>query len=93
MKRQTKIDRALLMIPVVMVLLVSVVGCGIVSDQTKQDAKKKIETKGKQAKQEVKKKVEAKKQQAKKKVEAKGSRSRKRPRRKWRPAKRTWRRR
>jgi hypothetical protein len=60
------------MIPVVMVILVSVAGCGIVSDQTKQDAKKKIEAKSKQAKEEVKKEVEAKKQQTKKKVEAKG---------------------
>ena len=68
MMRKTKIVRALLMVPVVIVLLVSVTGCGIVSDQTKQDAKKKIEAKGKQAKQEAKKKVEARKQQA----EAKG---------------------
>ena len=65
--RKTKIARALLMVPVVTVLLVSVAGCGIVPDQTKQEAKKKIEAKGKQAKQEVKQKVEAKKQQAKQK--------------------------
>jgi len=48
-------------------------GCGLVSDQTKQEAKK-IEAKGQQAKQEAKKKVEAKgqqvKQEVKKKVEA-----------------------
>jgi len=44
MQRETKIVRTLLMVPVVIVLLVSVAGCGIVSDQTKQEAKKKVET-------------------------------------------------
>jgi sugar phosphate permease len=71
MMRKTKIVRALLIVPVVTVLIVSIAGCGIVSDQTKQDAKKKIEAKSKQAKQEVKKKVEAKKQQAEQKVKKK----------------------
>jgi hypothetical protein len=71
MRKTTKV-RALLGVLAVMVLVVSPAGCGIVSDQTKQDAKKKVEAKVKQAKQEAKKKVQAKKQQAKKKVEAKG---------------------
>ncbi len=39
MKRETKIFRALLIIPVVIVLLLSVAGCGTVFDQMKQDAK------------------------------------------------------
>ena len=33
-------------------------GCGLVSDQTKQEAEKKVESKAQQAKQEVKKKIE-----------------------------------
>jgi phosphopantetheine adenylyltransferase len=52
----------------VIVLVASAVGCGIVSDQTKQEAKKKLEATVKQTKQDVKQKVEAKKQQVKKKV-------------------------
>jgi TolA-binding protein len=58
----------------VLLLVGFAAGCGLVSDQTKQEAKKKIEAKGQQAKQEAKKKVEAKgqqvKQEVKKKVEA-----------------------
>ena len=57
----------------VLLLVGSAAGCGLVPDQTKQEAKK-IEAKGQQAKQEAKKKVEAKgqqvKQEVKKKVEA-----------------------
>ena len=64
--------RALLGVLAVIVLVASAAGCGIVSDQTKQEAKKKLEATVKQAKQDVKQKVEAKKQQAKKKAEAKG---------------------
>ena len=56
-------------------------GCGLVSDQTKQVAKNKVEEKGQQAKQEAKKKVEAKgqqvKQEVKKKVEDKGQQDQK----------------
>src|SRR5215213_4389700 len=51
--------RALLGVVAVLVLVGSATGCGLVSDQTKQEAKKKIEAKGQQAKQEVKKKIEA----------------------------------
>ena len=58
----------------VLLLVGFAAGCGLVPDQTKQEAKKKIEAKGQQAKQEAKKKVEAKgqqvKQELKKKVEA-----------------------
>ena len=54
------------------VLVVSGAGCGIVSDQTKQDAKKKVEAKAQQARQEAKKKLEAKGQEVKKKVDAQG---------------------
>ena len=71
MQKTTKLQ-ALLLILAAIVFAVSAAGCGIVSDQTKQEAKKKIEAKANQAKQEVKQKVEAKKQQAKKRVEAKG---------------------
>src|SRR5215217_1668161 len=66
--------RVLLGLLAVLVLVGSTTGCGLVSDQTKQDAKKKVESKAQQAKQEAKKKIEAKGQQArqtlKKKVEA-----------------------
>ena len=58
MKRETKIVRTLLMVPVVMVLLVSVAGCGIVSDQTKQEAKNKVEARKQQVEHKAKKKVE-----------------------------------
>lgn len=47
--------RPLLGVLAVIVFVVSAAGCGIVSDQTKQEAKKKIEAKGKQAEQEAKK--------------------------------------
>jgi len=66
--------RVLLGVLTVLVLVGSAAGCGLVSDQTKQEAKKKIEAKGEQAKQEAKKKIEVKgkqaKQEAKQKVEA-----------------------
>ena len=81
--RQTKKVRALVTVLAVLVLLgSSAAGCGLVSDQTKQGAKKKVESKaqqakkkaeakGQQAKQGTKKKVEAKKHQAKEKVNTK----------------------
>jgi len=66
--------RVLLGVLAVLVLVGSATGCGLVSDQTKQDAKNKVESKAQQAKQEAKKKIEAKgqkaKQEAKKKIEA-----------------------
>jgi len=74
--------RVLLGVLTVLVLVGSAVGCGLVSDQTKQEAKNKVESKAQQAKQEAKKKVENKAQQiqkeAKQKVEAKGNRPRRR---------------
>jgi peptidoglycan hydrolase CwlO-like protein len=39
-------------------LLVLAVGCGLVSDQGRREAKKKVEAKGQQARQEAKKKVD-----------------------------------
>jgi gas vesicle protein len=66
--------RVLLGVLGVLLLVGFAAGCGLVSDQTKQEAKKKVEAKGQQAKQEAKKKIEAKgqqvKQEVKKKVEA-----------------------
>jgi uncharacterized protein HemX len=53
----------------VLVLLAFVAGCGLVSDQPKQEAKEKIEAKGQQAKQEAQKNVEAKKQEVTKRVD------------------------
>src|SRR5215213_631831 len=73
--------RVLLGVLAVLVLVGSTTGCGVVSDQTKQDAKNKVESKVQQAKKEAKKKVEAKgqqvKQEAKKKVEEKAGQAKK----------------
>jgi septin family protein len=63
--------RVLLGLLAVLVLVGSATGCGLVSDQTKQEAKKKVESKAQQAKQEAKKKIEAKGQQAKQEVKKK----------------------
>src|SRR5215207_7407284 len=63
--------RMLLGLLAVLVLVGSATGCGLVSDQTKQEAKKKVEAKAQQAKQETKKKIEAKGQQAKQEVKKK----------------------
>ena len=41
-----------------LVLLAFVAGCGLVSDQTKQEAKKKVEAKGQQVREDLKKKVD-----------------------------------
>ena len=60
--------RVLVGVLAVLLLAGFAAGCGQVSDQAKQDVKKKVEAKGQQVKQEAKKKVEAKKQQAKKEV-------------------------
>ena len=64
--------RALLGVLPVLVFVALAAGCGPVSDQdqTQQEAKKKVESRGQQVRQEAKEKVEAKKQEAKKKVEA-----------------------
>jgi peptidoglycan hydrolase CwlO-like protein len=61
--------RVLLGVLAVLVLVGSATGCGLVSDQTKQDAKNKVESKAQQAKQEVKKKVEAGQEDLQKKVD------------------------
>jgi hypothetical protein len=65
--------RVLMRVLAVLVLVGSATGCGLLSDQTKQNAKNKVESKAQQAKQEAKKKIEAKgqkaKQEAKKKIE------------------------
>ena len=63
--------RVLLGVMGVLLLVGFAVGCGLISDQTKQDAKKKIEAKGQQAKQEAKKRVEARGQQVKQEVQKK----------------------
>ena len=69
-------DRALVGVVTALALLVLAVGCGLVSDQGRQEAKtkvedlqKKVESKGQQARQEVKKKVEAGQEDLKKKVD------------------------
>src|SRR5215212_1248547 len=62
--------RVLVGVLTVLVLVGSAVGCGLVSDQTKQEAKNKVEAKAQQARQKAKKKLEPKKQEIKKKVEA-----------------------
>ena len=41
-----------------LVLLAFVAGCGLVSDQARQEAKKKVEAKGQQVRQDLKKKVD-----------------------------------
>jgi hypothetical protein len=70
MRKMAKV-RALLGVLAVMVLVVSAAGCGLVSDQTRQQVKEKVEAKGKQAEQVVKKKVEAKGQQVEQEVKNK----------------------
>jgi TolA-binding protein len=61
--------RVLVGLLAVLVLVGSVAGCGLVSDQTKQDAKNKVEEKAQQAKQEVKKKIEVGQEDLQKKVD------------------------
>ena len=67
--------RARVLLGVLAMLLLAgfAAGCGLLSDQTKQEAKKKVEAKAQDAKQEAKKKVEVKgkqaEQEAKKKVD------------------------
>jgi hypothetical protein len=47
--------RVLLGVLSVLLLVGFAAGCGLVSDQTKQEAKKKVEARGQQAKREAKK--------------------------------------
>src|SRR5215218_8079842 len=61
--------RVLLGVLAVLVLVGSAAGCGLLSDQTKQEAKKKVESKGQQAEQEAKKKIEAGQEDLQKKVD------------------------
>ncbi len=68
MRAMTKV-RALLGGLAMLVLLASVAGCGLVSDQARQEAKKKVEAKGQQVRQDLKKKVEAGQGDLKKKVD------------------------
>jgi TolA-binding protein len=63
--------RSLVWVVALLVLVGFVAGCGQVSDQARQEAKKKGENKVQQVHKEAKQKVEAKKQQAKEKVDAK----------------------
>jgi TolA-binding protein len=65
MREMTR-DRALVGVVATLVLVVLAVGCGLVSDQSRQEARKKVEAKGQQVKEEAKKKVE----DLQKKVEA-----------------------
>ena len=65
-ENMTKI-RVLLGLLAVLVLVGSAVGCGLVSDRTKQEAKKRVESKAQQAEQEAKGKKA--KQEIQKKVE------------------------
>jgi uncharacterized protein HemX len=61
--------RVLLGALAVLVLVALAAGCGLVSDQAKQQAREKIEDRGQQARQEANKKVEAKRQEVRKRVE------------------------
>ena len=70
MREMTK-DRALVGVVTALALLVLAVGCGLVSDQGRQEAKK-VEAKGQQARQKAKKKVE----DLQKKVESRGQQAR-----------------
>ena len=71
LKENMRKVRVLLGVLAVLVFVGSATGCGLVSDQTKQDAKNKVESKAQRAKQEAKKKAEAKGQQAKQEVKKK----------------------
>ena len=63
--------RSLVWVVALLVLMGFVAGCGQVSDQARQGAKKKAENKAQQIQKDAKQKVEAKKQQATKNVQAK----------------------
>ena len=74
--REMRKGRALVGVVAILVLLASAAGCGQAADNSKQEAKKKVEGKAQQAKQEAKEKANAKKHQVKKKVEGKGQQAR-----------------
>ena len=61
--------RGLVGVLAVLLLVGFAAGCGLVSDQAKQQAREKIEDRGQQARQEANKKVEAKRQEVRKRVE------------------------
>src|SRR5919112_1326333 len=69
--RETKKVWSSVWVLALLVLVGFLAGCGQVSDQAGQEAKKKAENKAQQVHKEAKQKVEAKKQQATKKVDAK----------------------
>jgi hypothetical protein len=73
--KMTKVRMMLWALAVLLLVGFVAAGCGGASDQTKHQAKKKVEAKGHQAKQEAKNKLKAKGQRAKQKAEQKrGSR-------------------
>ena len=67
-----RVIKVRMLLGVLVVLVALTAGCGSATDQdqARQEAKEKVEAKGKQARQEAEKKVEAKKQEVKKEVEA-----------------------
>jgi uncharacterized protein YceK len=71
----TKVRMMLWVLAVLLLVGFVATGCGSASDQTKPQAKEKVEAKGHQAKQEAKNKLKAKGERAKQKAEQKrGSR-------------------
>jgi uncharacterized protein HemX len=62
--------RALLWGLALLVLLAFAAGCGLVSDQTKQEAKQKLEERGQQARQEASTRGEAKREEVQQRVES-----------------------
>ena len=61
--------RVLVGVAAALLLVGFAAGCGLVSDQAKQEVKKKVEAKGQQAEQEVKKELQAGKEDMKKRVD------------------------
>src|SRR5215212_8948958 len=66
----TKVRMMLWVLAVLLLVGFVAAGCGSASDQTKHQAKKKVEAKGHQAKQEAKNKLKSKGQQATQKANA-----------------------
>jgi peptidoglycan hydrolase CwlO-like protein len=69
LKANMKKVRVLVGVLAVLVLVGSATGCGLVSDQTKQQAKNKVESKAQKAKQDAKKKLAAGREDLQKKVD------------------------
>jgi Flp pilus assembly protein TadB len=67
----TKVRMMLWVLAVLLLVGFVAAGCGSASDQTKHQAKKKVEAKGHQAKQEAKNKLKSKGQQATQKAKQK----------------------